>query len=173
MRDDLTIAGPSVLNLFASIDQDDTNWIVVLKDVGPDDVVPTAREGERGVDGRLSRARVHARLAQGLSHRAVDPTRSLPGRPWHPLTRAAQKKVVPGEINEYAIEIMATANCFKAGHRICVEIMSLDIATGVGGASNVEYIPYHICSSETVLHCRSITTHSIPRTCCCRSFPEA
>jgi predicted acyl esterase len=86
------------------------------------------------------------------SHRAVDPTRSLPGRPWHPLTRAAQKKVVPGEINEYAIEIMATANCFKAGHRICVEITCLDVATGVGGASNVEYIPYHICSSSTVLH---------------------
>jgi predicted acyl esterase len=60
--------------------------------------------------------------------------------------------VVPGEINEYAIEIMATANCFKAGHRICVEITSLDVATGVGGASNVEYIPYHICSSKTVLH---------------------
>ena len=26
------------------------------------------------------------------------------------------------------------------------------LATGVGGATNVEYIPYHICSSETVLH---------------------
>src|SRR5207248_2350532 len=86
------------------------------------------------------------------SHRAIDPTRSLPGRPWHPLTRAARKPVVPGEINEYAIEIMATANEFKRGHRICVEIASLDIATGVGGATNVEYIPYHICSSKTVLH---------------------
>ena len=60
--------------------------------------------------------------------------------------------MVPGEINEYAIEIAATANAFKRGHRICVEITSLDVATGVGGASNVEYIPYHICSSKTVLH---------------------
>ncbi|HEX7203627.1 MAG TPA: CocE/NonD family hydrolase C-terminal non-catalytic domain-containing protein, partial [Xanthobacteraceae bacterium] len=60
--------------------------------------------------------------------------------------------VVPGEINEYAIEIMATANQFKRGHRICVEITSLDVATGVGSATNVEYIPYHICSSKTVLH---------------------
>ena len=59
---------------------------------------------------------------------------------------------MPGEINEYAIEIMATANQFKRGHRICVEITSLDVATGVGGATNVEYIPYHICSSKTVLH---------------------
>jgi len=30
---DVLIVGPSVLNLFAAIDQDDTNWIVVLKDV--------------------------------------------------------------------------------------------------------------------------------------------
>jgi hypothetical protein len=36
--------------------------------------------------------------------------------------------------------------------RICVEITSLDVGTGVGSATNVEYIPYHICSSKTVLH---------------------
>ena len=148
---DVTIAGPSVLHLYASIDQDDTNWIVILKDVGPDVGVQTAREGERDITPGL-----HEReLTRGwlkASHRAVDPKRSLPGRPWHPLTRAARRPVVPGEINEYAIEIMATANQFKQGHRICVEIGSLDVATGVGSATNVEYIPYHICSSKTVLH---------------------
>jgi putative CocE/NonD family hydrolase len=151
LAEDVTFAGPSVLNLFAAIDQDDTNWIVVLKDVGPDEFVPTAREGERGVTGNLT----ERELTRGwlkASHRAVDPKRSLPGRPWHPLTRVAQKPVKPGEINEYAIEILATANQFKRGHRICVEITSLDLATGVGGATNVEYIPYHVCSSKTVLH---------------------
>jgi len=151
LSDDVTIAGPGVLHLYAAIDQDDTNWIVVLKDVGPDVGVQTAREGERDVTPGL-----HEReLTRGwlkASHRAVDPKRSLPGRPWHPLTRAARKPVAPGEINEYAIEIMATANQFKQGHRICVEITSLDVATGVGSATNVEYIPYHICSSKTVLH---------------------
>jgi putative CocE/NonD family hydrolase len=151
LAEDLTIAGPSVLNLYAAIDQDDTNWIVILKDVGPDVGVQTAREGERDITSGL-----HEReLTRGwlkASHRAIDPKRSLPGRPWHPLTREAQKPVTPGEINEYAIEIMATANAFKRGHRICVEITSLDLATGVGGAHNVEYIPYHICSSKTVLH---------------------
>jgi putative CocE/NonD family hydrolase len=148
---DVTIAGPSVLNLYASIDQDDTNWIVILKDVGPDEFVPTAREGERG----LTRGLPERELTRGwlkASHRAVDPARSKPGRPWHPLTRAAQNPVVPGAIEEYAIEILATANRFKQGHRICVEITSLDVASGVGGATNVEYIPYHVCSSKTVLH---------------------
>src|SRR5262249_24391964 len=85
------------------------------------------------------------------SHRAVDPKRSLPGRPWHPLTRAARRPVVPGQINDYAIEIMATANQFKQGHRICVEITSLDVATGVGSATKSEYIPYPICTSRPVL----------------------
>ena len=151
LAQDLTIAGPCVLNLFAAIDQDDTNWIVTLKDVGPDVGVMTAREGERELTHGL-----HEReLTRGwlkASHRAIDPARALPGRPWHPLTREARKPVVPGEINEYAIEIMATANQFKQGHRICIEIASLDVGTGVGSATNVEYIPYHICSSKTVLH---------------------
>jgi putative CocE/NonD family hydrolase len=151
LAEDLTIAGPSVLHLYAAIDQDDTNWIVILKDVGPDAGVQTAREGEHDITPGL-RERELTRGWLKASHRAVDPGRSLPGRPWHPLTRAARKPVAPGEINEYAIEIMATANQFKRGHRICVEITSLDVATGVGGATNVEYIPYHICSSKTVLH---------------------
>jgi hypothetical protein len=64
----------------------------------------------------------------------------------------AQEPVVPGEINEYAIEILATANLFKAGHRICVEIYSMDMPTGTAGFTNVEYFPYHLGSSKTTLH---------------------
>jgi predicted acyl esterase len=86
------------------------------------------------------------------SHRAIDPTRSKAWRPWHPLTRQAQKKVVPGEVTEYAIEILATANLFRRGHRICIDIASADMPTGVGGATNAEYVPNHICSSKTTLH---------------------
>ena len=47
---------------------------------------------------------------------------------------------------------MATANLFRRGHRICLDITSLDLPTGVAGATNAEYVPYHICSSRTVLH---------------------
>jgi predicted acyl esterase len=36
LPEDLLIAGPTVLNLFASIDCGDTNWIISLRDVGPD-----------------------------------------------------------------------------------------------------------------------------------------
>ena len=47
---------------------------------------------------------------------------------------------------------MATANLFRKGHRICLDITSLDLPTGVAGATNAEYVPYHICSSKTVVH---------------------
>jgi uncharacterized protein len=148
---DVLVAGPSVLILFAAIDQDDTNWIITLKDIGPDASVRTVREGER----ELPRDIHERELTRGwlkASHRALDPKRSKPWRPWHRLTRKAQQKVTPGEINEYAIEIMATANLFRKGHRICVEIASADMPTGVGGATNAEYIPNHVCSSRTTLH---------------------
>ncbi|MFL5063924.1 MAG: CocE/NonD family hydrolase [Xanthobacteraceae bacterium] len=151
LPDDILMAGPSVLNLFAEIDADDTNWIIVLKDVGPDVSVLSVREGERELPTDLHEREV-TRGWLKASHRTVDPKRSKPGSPWHPLTRAAQKPVVPGEVTEYAIEIMATANLFRRGHRICLEITSLDLPTGVAGATNAEYVPYHICSARTVLH---------------------
>lgn len=151
LPEDVLIAGPSVLKLYASIDQPDTNWIAVLKDVGPDVSVMTVREGERAVPADLK----ERELTRGwlkASHRAVDPKRSEPGRPWHPLTREAQQKIGPGEVLDYEIEILATANLFRKGHRICVDVMSADMPTGVAGATNAEYIPYHICSAETVVH---------------------
>jgi predicted acyl esterase len=47
---------------------------------------------------------------------------------------------------------MATANLFRRGHRICLEVMSADMPTGVGGATNAEYVPNHISNSRTTLH---------------------
>jgi predicted acyl esterase len=151
LPEDTLVAGPIALNLYASIDQTDTNWIIILKDVGPDASERTAREGEMEVPENLP----ERELTRGwlkASHRATDPARSQPWKPWHYFTREAQKPVAPGEINEYNIEILATANMFQAGHRICVDITSLDIPTGTAGFTNVEYIPYHICSSQTTLH---------------------
>ena len=151
LPEDTLVIGPMALYLHAAIDQDDTNWIIVVKDVGPDVSVHTARPGEVDVPRNLP----ERELTRGwlkASHRALDEERSKPWRPWHPLTRKAQQKIVPGEINEYAIEILSTANMFKAGHRICIDITSLDLPSGLAGAHDVEYAPYHLCSSKTVAH---------------------
>jgi len=148
---DVVIAGPIAVTLYAAIDADDTNWIVILKDIGPDVSVQSVREGEREVPKNLP----ERELTRGwlkASHRALDPKRSKPWWPWHPLTRQARKPVTPGAIEEYQIQVMATANLFRKGHRICLDISSLDLPTGVAGATNAEYVPYHICSSQTVVH---------------------
>jgi len=151
LPEDTLVIGPSSLRLYASIDQEDTNWIVILKDVGPDVSVQTARPGETAAPADLP----ERELTRGwlkASHRALDPKRSKPWKPWHLLTREAWKPIVPGEINEYEIEILSTANLFKKGHRICLDITSLDLPTGMGGSTDVAYIPYHVCSSKTVVH---------------------
>jgi putative CocE/NonD family hydrolase len=151
LPEDVLVAGPIALTLYASIDQDDTNWIVILKDVGPDVSVMSVREGEREVPANLHEREI-TRGWLKASHRATDPKRSKPWWPWHKLTRQAQQKVEPGKIEEYQIQVLATANLFRKGHRICLDITSMDLPTGVAGATNAEYVPYHICSSNTVVH---------------------
>ncbi|GGD00589.1 CocE/NonD family hydrolase [Undibacterium terreum] len=148
---DVLVAGPISLTLYAEIDQPDTNWFVVLKDVGPDVSVVTARVGERAVSEDLP----ERELTRGwlkASYRATDPERSKPWEPFYKLTRSSIEPVTPGEIVKYEIQVIATANQFKAGHRICLEICSMDAPTGTGAMTDVEYIPYHVCSSTTVTH---------------------
>lgn len=150
LPDDLQVTGPLSLHFWAELDQEDTNWIVVVKDVGPDYSVQTARPGE------IDRPQVFEReVTRGwlkASHRAVDESKSLPGQPYHPFTEKARQPVTPGEICKYDVEISPTSNLFKKDHRICIEIMSLDVPTGIGGDCVVEYVPWHICSSSTVIH---------------------
>ena len=69
LPEDTLVIGPLALNLFASIDQDDTNWIVILKDVGPDVSVRTARPGEIDIPDDLPGARTDPRMAQGIAPR--------------------------------------------------------------------------------------------------------
>jgi predicted acyl esterase len=151
LAEDLLVIGPISLTFWASLDQDDTNWIVILKDVGPDVSVQSGRPGEREVPAGL-----HEReLTRGwlkASRRALDPRRTKPWKPWHYLSPDKIQPVVPGEVDEYQVEILSTANLFKAGHRVCLDVTCLDLTEGVGGETAVEYIPNHVCSSKTVVH---------------------
>ena len=151
LAEETEVIVPISLTFYASLDQDDTNWIVVLKDIGPDVSVRTAREGEVEIPSNLP----ERELTRGwlkASYREIDYKRTKPWKPWHRLTRETQKMVVPGEINEYQVEILSTANRFEKGHRICLEITSLDLPSGSGFGNNCEYVPYHVCSSKTVVH---------------------
>ncbi len=71
LPDDVLVAGPIVVTLYAAIDQDDTNWIAILKDVGPDVSVMSVREGEREIPKNLHEREI-TRGWLKASHRAVD-----------------------------------------------------------------------------------------------------
>ena len=150
LPDDVTIAGPIAAKFWASLDSDDTNWIVTLKDLGPDCSDRTGRKGETEIPELPEKYLTKGFLRASL--RELDEEKSTPYRPWHKLTKEAEKKVVPGEINEYNVEVMSVCHTFKAGHRICVEISCLDLPDGACCVCDTEYIPYHICRNATVLH---------------------
>jgi putative CocE/NonD family hydrolase len=127
---DLTVIGPTAFNFYASIDTDDTNWIVKLSDVAPG-----------GAETTLGKGFLKA------SRRAVDPEKTKPYAPYHLHTHS--DPVLPGEINEYNVSLGKVTNVFKAGHRIKLEIMSMESPRDP--ELQIHYHP-HLPSSRTTLH---------------------
>jgi predicted acyl esterase len=127
---DLEVIGPAAFNFFASIDTDDANWIAKLFDVAP-----------TGKETAVSRGWLKA------SHRAIDAAKSKPYTPVHPHTSVDPVK--PGEINEYSISLGNVVNIFKAGHRIKLQIESMESPRDP--EIQIHYHP-HLNSSRTTLH---------------------
>ncbi len=131
MPDDIEITGPIVLYIYASIDTDDTNWIVKVKDVD-----------ENGGEIPLTEGWLKA------SHRAIDPDRSRFWQPFH--THTDQPPIVPGEIYEYAIEIRPISNIIRSNHLIKLEIMSSDFSGFYMHMDNPLF--YHLPKSKITVH---------------------
>jgi predicted acyl esterase len=127
---DLEVAGAAAVNMFASIDQEDANWMARLFDVSPG-----------GGEYRVNKGYLKA------SHRALDAKKSKPYRPYHPHLKA--EPVKPGEINEYNIEIGNLTHVFKAGHRIKLVIESMESTRDP--EMQIHYHP-HLNSARTTLH---------------------
>ena len=98
-----TLMGTGAFHLFAEIDQDDTNWIMRMWDVGPG--------GKRQL---LTTAYLKA------SMRELDPQRTTTGSPVHPLTRKVP--VEPGRIEEYVLRVYPMAATILPGHKVTVEL---------------------------------------------------
>jgi len=129
--DDVEITGPVALYLYASIDQDNTTWIVHLNDVDAQ-----------------GNAKLLALGYLNAVHRATDPGKSTPLQPYHPHLK--MEPITPGEIYEYAIAINSISNVFKAGHSLQLEIRTREHGNEPGGAQPPFAI--HIGTSKTVLH---------------------
>ncbi len=131
---DVEVTGPVALDLQASFEVEDsswvdTNWIVSLSDVFPD-----------GNEIEVTKGWLKA------SHRALDPSRSKPYRPYHPHTKESIENIQQGKIYEYAIEFRPASNVFRAGHRIRLKVMSMDMP---GPAI---FIQAHLCRNDLVVH---------------------
>jgi putative CocE/NonD family hydrolase len=132
LSEPVEVTGPIALYLYASIDQEDTNWTVVLRDVYPN-----------GSTVELTRGWLRA------SHRALDPDKSTSWTPYH--THVNPEPVKPGEIYEYAIEVRPTSNIFKAGHCIQVEICNLEFPAPPVTPKRAEH-NIHLPYGKTVAH---------------------
>ena len=109
LEEDVEVTGPSVMNLMCAIDKTDANFTIMLNDVPP--------EGE-GRPLNLVTGNLRA------SHRGLEKKELKPWELNNDHTRNVP--VVPGEINEYTIEVMNTSNVFRKGHRIEVEVKNYD-----------------------------------------------
>ncbi len=98
LEEDTQIIGPIVVTLYASSTAVDTDFTAKLVDV-----YPPSRDFPSGFDMNLTDGVVRARY-RGRRHTA--------------------ELIEPGEVYEFVIEPFATANIFKKGHRIRIDISS-------------------------------------------------
>lgn len=111
----ITLQGPINARLFTSSLGGDGMLSVSVSDVAPDGTVSRLTGGW-----------------QVLSHRAlgVSRTRYVDGKilqPFHPFTKAAQKKLAPGEVAPVDVEIFPTAAEIKPGHKLRLAVQAFDI----------------------------------------------
>ncbi|MBM7645919.1 putative acyl esterase [Scopulibacillus daqui] len=107
------ITGPVSLRLWVSASCEDMDLFVRIRNLDPDgnDVWGIGPTGKPTF------------LAQGwlrVSHRKLDPERTLPYRPFH--AHDEEQLLQPGEVVPVDVEIWPTSIVFEAGHRLVLEI---------------------------------------------------
>jgi putative CocE/NonD family hydrolase len=111
----LELVGPIGLHLVAASTATDTDWHAKLADVAPDGSESIITEG-----------------ALRASHRALDPARSTPARPYH--THTSPQPIDPNRFHEYDVEIWPTAYRLAPGHRLQLRLTSTDLPTHLPGS---------------------------------------
>lgn len=109
------IQGPINARLHVSSPSGDGMLSVAIEDVAPDGTVSRLTGGW-----------------QVISHRALDTAKSryLDGKllqPYHPFTKAAQKKLASGEVAPVDVEVFPTGAVIKPGHRLRIAVQAFDI----------------------------------------------
>ena len=101
LQQDVAVAGDIVAHLFASTSGTDSDWIVKLIDVYPEDYPKDAKMG--GYQLMIADEVFRARFRESFTH---------------------PKAVTPDEVTEYAIDLHTNNHAFLKGHRIMVQVQS-------------------------------------------------
>ena len=101
LTEDITITGDPEAHLFAATTGSDSDWVVKLIDVYPEDYKPD--ESARGFQFMLAGEVFRARYRDSFEK---------------------PEPLVPGKVTAYGIKLRDRNHTFKAGHRIMVQIQS-------------------------------------------------
>jgi predicted acyl esterase len=116
LPEDLEVIGSMVLVLYASSDQTDTDFFMRLTDQLPD---------AEQIPGMPPRGLMLTRGWLKASH-AVTKSEQLskPHRPYY--LHDQPRPIEPGAIYRFEIEVWATSCCFRAGHRLRIDLACYD-----------------------------------------------
>ena len=127
--EDLPVLGSARLVLHVSAEAEDTDFMVVLHDIGPD-----------GETLYLQRAFLRA------SHRAIDPAKSSEYWTHHPHDRS--EPLVPGEAYELVISFPEVGHVFRAGHALELAVLAPNFTP----ATDWGPMPINLPGINTVYH---------------------
>jgi putative CocE/NonD family hydrolase len=101
LQENVTLAGSPIAHVFASTSGSDCDWIVRLIDVYPETYAKEPALGgyQLMIAGEVFRARFRKSFEK-------------------------PEPVVPGEVNEYKIDLHWSHHCFRKGHKIMVQVQS-------------------------------------------------
>ena len=141
LDEDVEVTGPIVLELYASSDQPDTEFVVKLSDQQP-------QLAEDMAGGNQPAFTVVTKGWLKASHREKDLERSTPQRPFY--THNNPQPLEPGEVYKFEIEVMPASYLFRKGHRIRLEIVNGDSPL-TDSIFTHQYIPFKV-GCDTIYH---------------------
>ena len=141
------ITGPINLVLWVSSSTEDMDMFATLRNIDRD-----------GKDvWEIGQQQQPVPMAKGwlrVSHRKLDPRRSLPYRPYH--AHDERQPLKPGEIVQVQVEVWPTCMVFKRGHRLRLDIQPRD---GVGSAPYTHYSADYNVGDNTIYTGGSMASH--------------
>ncbi|MBA3904987.1 MAG: peptidase S15, partial [Rhodocyclaceae bacterium] len=117
MENDTEITGPMAAKLFVSSSTRDADLFLIVRLFDPDGKEVTFM-GSTDPNTPIANGWLRA------SHRALDPQRSKPYRPYHPHDR--QAPLTPGEIYECDVEIVTSCIVVPKGYRLALSVRGKD-----------------------------------------------